>query len=187
MLNDKPLIFTAIGLAIVLVLGTVMVRCDHKKVQEITNVTLQPKEKEAIIVDTEQRTVTTVNQPVKSSGRLVPLPVVTVEKGVRDVRISVGDNGKVNVSYRTKGFCFEPGVALGEADTARLGLDAQLGFYKQWGALAGVSAHFDSVHSKLSLYAGVSYLLPWKVTSNTSVFVSYDTRKQIFFGVRVKL
>lgn len=194
MVNKKQILCAAI-IAVVCIL--ILKRCDKEKINEITKKQLTNSEQEAIVIDPTTGTITTIKEGNKRSssnlhGRLgVPerIPSTSVEstRGAREIRISLDKNGELKVDARTKGFINEIGFSIGEAESFRLGIDTQFYFYRAWGLLGGVSMPLEKKFNKLSLYVGINYLLPWKYTDNTSVYLGYDSRKNVNFGLRIKL
>lgn len=174
--KDRTLLLSGL-LGLVVIMLVFMKACDKKKLDEIMNPDLTKDEKSAVIVDGAGN-VTKIDRDGNKT-------VTDTTHGVRDVRVSIGKDNKLKVTLRSKGFIFEPGIGVVETSSPRVVLDVQYYFFHQWGVNGGLS--FSSGHNdKLRLYLGGSYTLPWKMFSNTSVLVTYDTKKEIGAGIRIK-
>lgn len=156
--------------------------CNKKQTQVIINETLKPQERQAVIVDTNKKEVINLRRIVDKEGK--PAIIKDKTEGVRNIRVSVDPEGRVVVSATTTGFERTAGVTVGVSNALRLGVDIEYAYWKNFGAMAGISTDRQQ---HIALYAGVDYRLPWKFTSNTAIFVSYDTRKTVYAGLRVAL
>lgn len=145
----------------------------------ITAPVLKETEKSKTIVDTSRREVTTVT---RKGGQ----QVVKVKEGVRKIVVTETNNGTIQVEAINKGFCLEPGVALYFSDSPRLGLDAQLAYYKRWGVLAGVGVNLGDEPRTVRAHIAVSYALPLNLFSNTSAFVGVDHKGDVAAGLRLR-
>lgn len=183
--------YTALALGVIVGLLLTLKQCDKKKVEEITNEKLEGKEKAAIIIDTNKGTVTTIRRKPGTASEDEDTASESTESvsidDARDLRISIDKDGTTIVTARTKGFTFEPGVSVGEAEIIRAGVDVQWYFYKRFGVLSGLSLNLDRYEPRFSLYTGINYLPKSKYTQNTSFFIAYDTRRNIYFGIRIQL
>ena len=180
---NKQKIF--LGVLLVVLAAMSLQYCDRRKIRQITDKNLTKDEQTAIIVDPTTGSVTTIrrNRKDKKGTTQVERPI----DGSRDIRIGVSPEGRVKFIARTKGYIFEPGVGIGFDGDAQLSLDAQFYFFRRWGALGGVSIPMSDFRvNKLSLFVGGCYALPFRYTHNTSVYVGYNTRKEIQFGARVR-
>lgn len=151
--------------------------------------TLQEDEQEKIVFDQTRRTLLRVRRKVSdshsgsgsSSSAELHLPssyVTTQERGVRKAAITIKKSGEIVVVTKTKGFTFEPGLAIAQGERLVLGADVQWAYWKLWGTSAGIM--FDQ-KGKGSLYVSANY----NVWQNTSFFVALDHRKDLAVGVRL--
>lgn len=169
----KIVLFAALAIIAVVILKA----CDKRKVQQITDDALTNEEKQAIIVD-DNGNVTTVDRNGNKTR-------VNIDHGVRDVRISVDKNNHLNVLLRDHGFIHEAGIGVLQTANFRGILDLQWFFYHQYGVNSGLS--FSTTKGdQLRVYVGAAYTLPWEWLSNTSVLLTYDTKREIGVGLRVR-
>ena len=173
-----------LGVLLVVLAAMSLKYCDRQKIRQITDKNLTKDEQTAIIVDPTTGSVTTIrrNRKDKKGTTQVERPI----DGSRDIRIGVSPEGRVKFIARTKGYIFEPGIGIGFDGDALLSLDTQFYFFRRWGALGGVSIPTTFKVNRLSLFAGVSYQPHIKYFSNTSVYVGYNTHREIQFGARVR-
>lgn len=101
-------------------------------------------------------------------------------KGNRNLSVTEDNQGKIVVYAPTKGWTFEPGLAVGVSDHLRYGLDLQFFYWNNFGLEGFVLGDND-----MSFRLGVAG--NYSVYSNTSLFLGIDHQKDVTFGVRVRL
>jgi hypothetical protein len=170
-----------IGLAVGLV--TIALRgCDKGQTGAITNGQLKPREGQAVVIT--PGTIQTIKRAFGAAGK--QSTVVQRTTGVREARISIDSEGRVTaIVTKNRGFEFAPGLTGGIASRGAIGLDLGLAYWKSWDVITGLAYSPSEKH--LSLYGGLAYKLPWKLTQNTSVFVSYTSDSKIYSGLRIAL
>lgn len=157
-------------------------QCQRKKSNELLKETLTSNEKAAVIINPKSGNVTVLKKEINGKGQTEIKKEVTT--GAREIRVSIDNNGGVSVQAKTIGFSHNLGVTLGIGDQPRVGLDLEWFYWKQFGVISGVSSDRES---HVSLYTGADYKIPWTLTRNTFLFLSYDSRKTICGGIRVEL
>lgn len=171
----------AVGLVLLVVVYAgneyLQYRMRHEEI--LTSPVLKDDEKQKIIIDTNKKKVTLVRRDKDKQ-------IVDVKEGARKIVVVEDKDGNINVTAITKGFCFEPGLTLYYSDRARLGLDAQVAYYKQWGVLLGAGVNMGDEPRTVRLHVGVNYALPLNFLENTSVFAGIDHRKDATVGLRIK-
>lgn len=181
-------------IAALVVLAAVFRACQHKR-QGKDSVEYAPvlkeNEREKIIVDTRAGTIRTVARNVGdgkgirhngSSGYQTGEQTVTDISGVRKVAVTIDKNGNVEVYAPSKGVIFEPGLtAFYSEDRFRLGLDAQVFYWKRWGVNVGIGSTVQAPYSVKAYVAG-----SYNFYGNTSIFAGITQSKEIGFGVRVR-
>ena len=175
-----------IGIVALLVAGVIGNEYYKRKQLEeqiITAPVLKENEKEKIIIDTNRRTVTTIN---KGDPKGKNPQVVKVREGVRKVVVIRDDRDNLTVRAINKGFTFEPGLALYYSDKARLGLDIQVAYYKRWGVLLGAGVNMGDEPRTVRGHVAVSHALPLNFLDNTTAFIGVDHRKDLTVGLRIR-
>lgn len=183
----------------VLVLAIILYRCDKKKKEDITSEKLKEGEQTAVIINPSTGETTVIRKqnpggtqlcsPILRGGKSESSTVSgeTIERitGGRDTRISIGPDGKVTVTIRTKGFCFDVGPIGGITTSPILvmGLDVQWAFYKNWGLNSGLV--IDKSLRYPRLYIGGSYKIVNRFVHNTSIVVGIDSRKELITGIKL--
>lgn len=150
--------------------------------------TLQEDDEEKIIFDQTRRTLLRVRRKVSDShnglgasatGSAEGVPLtVSKEVGVRKAAITIKKSGEVVVVAQTKGFVFEPGIAIAQGEDLMLGVDVQWAYWKRWGSSGGIMVDRKG---KPRLFVSANY----NVWQNTSFFVALDHRKDLAVGVRL--
>lgn len=167
----------------VVVIGLVTLRyCEKKQVDDtiINAPVLKADEKEKIIIDTDKKKVTRIRRDGDKQ-------VVDIGDGVRKVVITdPKDGGDVRVDIINKGFCFEPGLTLYYSDKARLGIDVQAAYWKQWGVLLGAGVNMGDEPRTVRIHVGINRALPFDFIDNTTVFIGVDNRKDAVVGLRIR-
>lgn len=107
-----------------------------------------------------------------------------VADGARDVSLEVLKDGTTRITARTKGFIFEPNLAVWTSDSVRLGIDTNLYFYKRFSLSTGIGCSLRDGRTWEG-YGAVSYTLPIESFSNTSVFAGWGTRGALV-GIKIK-
>lgn len=108
--------------------------------------------------------------------------------GIKEFESSQFDDGRIEIDYKNKGFGLEPGLVATTGDGLRLGVDVEYAYWKRYGLLAGVTMPVSRMSlDRLRGHLGVSYDLPSKWFSNTSLYGGIDTNKNPAFGIRTKL
>lgn len=176
--NQKFAIGGIVLLAAFIVNGYVKYRMRHEDV--IAAPVLKEDEKEKIIIDTGKKKVTRVRRDGTKQE-------TDIKDGARKVVITdPKDGGDLKLEVMNKGFCFEPGLALYYSDTLRLGVDAQIAYYKNFGVLLGAGVSMGDEPRTVRAHIGLSHALPLNFTDNTSVFVGIDNSKNVAGGIRIK-
>lgn len=187
-MNKKIAVVVLVVLALL-----VLKRCDHKKVEEISDEKLKPGDRSAIIVDGRTGEVTVIKRPdrgrsvLSHNGRDTEADGAVLQRidGARGIRVTVDEKGKPTITARTSGFSFEPGIGILAADGYPRGsLDFQLYFVRRHGVNAGISYPLRG-RGNLRLYVAYSYT-PKILSNNTSLLVGLDSNKQITAGLRVR-
>lgn len=107
-----------------------------------------------------------------------------VADGARDISLEVLKDGTTRVTARTRGFIFEPNVAIWASDSPRVGVDTNLYFYRRFSLSLGFGCSLRDGKTWEG-YGGVSYTLPIESFSNTSLFAGYGTRGPVA-GIKIK-
>jgi hypothetical protein len=134
-------------------------------------------------------TITTPNNTVVVHQPGKP-PVTIYQPQPGSTVITTDPHGNVTVKVKQFGVGFDPGIGVAVADRLRLTLDSRLLFYRRFGLNAGLALslsggkRFDDV---VKPFVAVSYALPFKKLSNTSVYAGATFDKYIIAGVRVRL
>lgn len=173
----------------VVLAGFIFTKC-HKaevaKEQVLTAPVLKADEKEKIVVDTKRKTVSVISRIASPKDVNAPVPqVVKTTEGVRKVVVTEKMDGSITVTPITKGFIFEPGLALYYSDRARLGLDVQFAYWHAYGLLLGAGVNLGEEPRTVRAHIAVSRTLPLNLFSNTSVFVGVDNKKDFTAGLRI--
>jgi hypothetical protein len=165
--------------------GLIFTKC-HKQEQVTTSPVLKDNEKQKIIVDTRRKTIQVVRRvgTVKQPGASIP-QVTETTRGVRKVVVTETDDGEITVTAITKGFVFEPGLALYYSDRARLGLDVQIAYWHSYGLVLGAGVNLGEEPRTVRAHVAVSRTLPLNLFSNTSVFIGVDNKKDVVGGLRI--
>lgn len=183
----------AIG-ALVLLIVAFIGQCIHKRQNrdaiEFAPV-LKENEREKIVIDSRAGTVKrVVRRDQKNSadanggskGQESSEQIVTDISGVRKVAVTIDKDGNVSVYAPTSGVIFEPGLAAFYSDDKfRLGLDAQVFYWRKWGVNIGAGSTLEKPYT-LKAYIAGSY----NVWSNTSLFVGITHTKEAGFGLRIR-
>lgn len=141
--------------------------------QEHLNTALLPNETRKLVK--KGNTLTLVHRD--KDGR----EVKKIIKGARDFSVSEDINGKVTVYAPTKGWIFEPGLAVvGGSDRLRYGVDLGIAYWNNF-TLGGIIA----TDSQFSIRIGLVGM--YNVYSNTSIFLGVDQTEDMMIGVRVRL
>jgi hypothetical protein len=107
--------------------------------------------------------------------------------GVKKAKITKFEDGEIDLRVKNKGLGLEPGFTVTAGDGLRLGLDVEYAYWKRWGLLAGFTSpvrgrSLDRVRGHL----GLSYDLPNRWFSSTSVWGGMDTARDPRLGFRTK-
>lgn len=184
--------YTAIAVVIVLVAAYMGNEYVKRKILEkaiITAPVLKENEAQKIIVDTNKREVRVVKRGPMGKGKGTKegnTEVVKVTEGARTVVITELNDGTIQVVALNKGFCFEPGLALYYSEQARLGVDVQFAYWKQWGVLLGAGVNTGDRHRTVRAYVAVNHAVPLNFLDNTTVFIGVDTKKDAVLGLRIR-
>lgn len=157
--------------------------------QFITAPVLKENETQKIIVDTSRRRVQVVRRVPVGKGRDEKggtTQAVKVTEGARKVVVTEHTDGTVQVTAVNKGFIAEPGLALYYSDRARIGLDVQVAYWKQWGVVLGAGLNLGDEPRTIRGHIAVTRALPLDFLSNTSAFVGVDHKKEVVAGLRLR-
>jgi hypothetical protein len=179
----KKLKIAGAAMVVIVLLGTLRNGCKQREDVLVAPV-LKDNENQKIIVDTNRQTVTRVRRIKNATGKTTQ--TTRTESGVRKVVVSEDNEGNISVSAINKGFCFEPGLALYFSDKARLGLDAQVAYWRRFGVVAGAGVNLGDEPRTLRLHIAVTHALPFDFASNTSMFVGVDNKKDVVAGLRLQ-
>ncbi len=193
--NTKPLTSVILAGIVVVVASVSMYRCDRNKIKDITNETLKEHEETAVIVDPSAGRVTTIKranrEPRARSSRQSGKSnadgnVVETIDGAREVRVSVGKDGQITITARTRGVSLQPGFGAAYANgDARFLLDIETVFHKRHSLLAGLNVPVQDA-KRIRGHIAYGYTLPFRRFSNTTLLVGFDSDKKILGGVRVR-
>jgi len=111
-----------------------------------------------------------------------------ITSGVKYVDGSLFEDGHVEIKAKNKGLGLEPGIVATAGDGLRLGLDLEWLYWRRWGIITGITypvarRSLDRVRG----HTGISYDLPSKWLSNTSLYGGIDSTKTPTVGFRTKL
>lgn len=107
--------------------------------------------------------------------------------GVKKAKLTKFDDGEVELDVKNKGLGLEPGFVLTAGDGLRLGLDVEYAYWKRWGLLAGFTYPVQGRSlDRMRGHLGLSYDLPSRWLSNSSVWGGIDTGKNPALGFRTK-
>lgn len=107
--------------------------------------------------------------------------------GVKRAKITKFDDGEIEVNVKNKGLGLEPGFTVAVGDGLRLGLDVEYAYWKRWGLLGGVTVPVTRRSlNEVRGHLGVSYDIPNRWLSSTSVWGGLDTSKTPLLGLRTK-
>lgn len=135
------------------------------------------------------------NESARVTGDMNRRTIVEQQKG-KETKVYVGvrkfeytqlNDGNVQRKVKTKGFTFEPGLAIGAGEALRVGPDAQLIYWNKFGLNLGFNVParqrtFSGLRGVLSL----TYTPYWKYFENTSIWGGVDTNKSPQAGLRWK-
>lgn len=111
-----------------------------------------------------------------------------IKQGVRDIAVTVKDDGTVDVYAPELGFTFEPGYCGFYAKERFYGgIDIQWAYWRNFGLYSGIGITGDSddLFGAFNI-VGIGYTLPWKLMSNTTVFTAINDSKKFSAGIRVR-
>lgn len=187
-MTTKQKLITGAAVLIVVYIGSEYVQRKNLEQQIITAPILKETENQKIIVDTNKKKVTVVKRGPIGKGKdgKSGTEVTKVTEGARKVVITEDRDGTIRVVALNKGFCFEPGLALYYSDSARLGLDVQLAYYKRWGVLLGAGVNMGEEPRTIRAHVAVNYALPLSFMDNTSMFLGMDHKKEVVAGARLR-
>jgi len=107
--------------------------------------------------------------------------------GVKKAKLTKFKDGEIDIKVKNKGLGLEPGFTVAAGDGLRLGLDVQYAYWKRWGLLGGFTYPVSGRSlDRLRGHLGLSYDLPNRWFSNTSVWGGIDTAKDPRIGFRTK-
>jgi len=108
--------------------------------------------------------------------------------GVKGASLVKFKNDSIKVDVDNKGFSIEPGLVLGAADSMRMGLDIEFIYWRRYGLLAGITVPVHRrTFNELQGHVGVSYDLPNRYFSHTSLWGGMSFDKIPMFGFRTKV
>ena len=108
--------------------------------------------------------------------------------GVKTFKGSQFEDGSIDTRVKNKGFGLEPGLTATTGDGLRLGADVEFAYWKRYGLLGGFT--YPVRHRSLDRlrgHLGLSYDLPSRWFSSTSIWGGIDTDKTPVLGLRTKL
>lgn len=145
---------------------------------------LKPDERQKVVI-TAGGDVARVERKKGKDGK--EEQVAYRDTGARETQIIIKEDGTLQVTQKTKGLIFEPGVGIAFDREPLVTLDAQFYFVRNLGLVGGVAVPADSFRGdKLRLYVGGVYRLPFKAFRNTSVVAAYSTKRTVQVGIRVR-
>jgi len=107
--------------------------------------------------------------------------------GVKKAKLTKFDDGEVKVDVKDKGLGLEPGFVMAVGDGLRLGLDVEYAYWKRWGLLGGATYPVNGRSlDRLRGHLGLSYDIPNRWFSSTSVWGGVDTNKAPIMGLRTR-
>jgi len=139
-------------------------------------VVLKDTEKAKILINTTKREV---RYAVRKPDGTIESKVVPE---VRHATVVVKTDGEVQIIARPYGFCFEPGLGVGYNAGLRPTGDVQFFYFHNWGGNLGVY-----YKDNLRVYLAGSYTLSRLRLTNTSLWLGFDLRPDIIFGVQLRL
>jgi len=97
------------------------------------------------------------------------------------------EDGTIKTHFKNKGIGLEPGITVTSGDGLRLGLDVEYAYWKRFGLLGGATLPVRTRSlSNLRGHLGLSYDLPSKWFSHSSLWAGLDTNKTPLMGWRTK-
>ena len=168
-------------IAFVLMLGISKCSQNRQKKHDVLTIPeLTTNQKEKVIIDTRTKKVTIIKKKIEN-GKIVQ--TVDELEGSRDAVITVNENNnEIQVYAPQYGWTFEPGIGICKTETdTRVVLDSQILYYKSLGINTGIS-----YNKNMRGYIAISFNLPYKLFSNTSAFMGYDTGHSLILGTRLK-
>lgn len=174
--------------AIILLVGMIILlvglnRC-NREVPNLSNVSLADNESSKVLV--KDRKVTVIHRNKDGTTRTETKYVPS------DVSIITDSRGVTHVKVKQIGFMFEPGLTLATYDGSfGAGPSIKFAYYKRMGICAGnitvMKGGKLNLDNVVNPYVGISYDLPFRFSTNTSVLVGYGFMdKQPLVGLRVR-
>jgi len=146
-----------------------------KTYNEKVSLTLKDNEKRKIII--EDRTITNVEKDK-----------IEVKSGARTTVITVKNDGSIDLYSPTIGFICEPGYATFYSNEKLwVGLDIQWFYWRRIGLLSGIGLRSENhdLKGKINVLS-LSYTMPFKILSNTSMYIGLNDSTKFLAGIRVK-
>lgn len=108
--------------------------------------------------------------------------------GVKRFRGSQFEDGHIETKFKNKGFGLEPGIVATAGDGLRLGLDLEWVYWRRWGIVTGATMPVRQRSlDNLRGHVGVSYDLPSRWLSNTSIYGGVDSDRTPTMGLRTRI
>lgn len=107
--------------------------------------------------------------------------------GVKKAKLTKFDDGEVKADIKNKGIGLEPGFVMAAGDGLRLGLDVEYAYWKRWGLLGGFTVPVKGRSlGNMRGHMGLSYDLPSRWFSSTSLWGGVDTSRTPIMGIRTR-
>lgn len=175
--------------AFVIALGFVLRRCNRDPQTPSSLPSLASNEQAKVFVDGDR--VTVIKRNADGSDN------VTTKYVPEHGTITFEKDGTVNISVKEFGYQIEPGVGLlASNEGAAVAFDVQLLYWKRIGLNLGTALRIgvpaknvdDVIRDGVRPFIAVSYRLPWKLLSNTSVMLGYEPLQRVpCLGIRIQL
>jgi len=98
-------------------------------------------------------------------------------------RVTIHNDGTVNVKVRNKGLAMSPGLGVYYADTLRPSLDLNVAYWNRLGVNVGLGF---GKHPGAVPFIAVNYAWGNVRFQNTSIMAGYDARRYWLVGARVR-
>lgn len=138
-----------------------------------------------VVFDGRTRTITTSHQKraalpgARVGGAGTEAPAQTRRSdGTRGGSVVLYPNGRIETFTLHKGFWWGPGLSAAYAgDRLRVGIDAEIAWYRRWSAFIGFNVSTD--------FSGRGYIAGgYNIYGNSHLFVGIDTEQDFLVGLR---
>lgn len=179
-LPNKYILFTLLAILLLVVYPYYK---DYRELKDKQKFAYNLKENENDKVIVSGRTVTHIKRVHLPDGTTRQKIIRKV--GVRKVATTVRKDGSIDVYAVQHGPTFEPGISVGYGESARVGIDAELYYWKKW-ALGG---GFDSdvkTFKRVRAHVGIFRDIYLKSFNNSSLYFGVDNTATTRLNFRIR-